>query len=338
MKKIIPIISIAFILSSCNHQQATPKVVQSVTMTQVQKQALNSTESYDFIAQPYQTAQLSFRISGQIDQLDIHAGDYFTTNQTIAQLDTRDFIINEQRHEALYKQAFADYKRMDTLYKQDNISASTYEAAHAKYLLSKSNFEDAQNKVVDTHLRAPFNGYIGSVYVDNYQYIRPTQAIVSLVETDRLLIETYVTEEIAQQNIDSVALSFNKTPQKSIKIPVLNISKSTTSNNVSYKLTAVLNNTAQSYLAGMSGKVHIDQNNNAASVLSLPQSTICHHSQIGDFVWKIQGHSIVQQKITLGSFLNNNTVAIIDGLNLNDSIATSGFKFLTNGQTIQIKK
>lgn len=338
MKKIIPIISFAFILSSCNQQQSTPKVIQTVSTTQVQKKALHSTKSYDFIAQPYQTAQLSFRISGQINQLDIHSGDYFKKNQSISQLDTRDYIINKQRNEALYKQALADYKRMDTLYKQDNISASTYEAAHAKYQLTKTNFEDAQNKVIDTHLRAPFNGYIGSVYVDNYQYIRPTQAIVSLVETDRLLIETFVTENIAQQNIDSVTITFDHAPQHRIRIPVLNISKSTTSNNISYKLTAVLGNKAQTYLAGMSGQILINQNNNAESVLCLPQSAICHHSQIGDFVWKTQGNKIIQQKITLGDFLENNTVAILDGLNLNDSIATSGFKFLTNGQTIQIKK
>ena len=53
---------------------------------------------------------------------DVQQGQFFRKGQLIAAIDERDFVIQKQRTEALYRQAEVDYARISSLYAKDNIS------------------------------------------------------------------------------------------------------------------------------------------------------------------------------------------------------------------------
>ena len=56
------------------------------------------------------------------------------------------------------------------LYEKDNLSASAYEKARADYTSAKTAFETATNELDDTRLIAPFDGYVGEVYIETVSY------------------------------------------------------------------------------------------------------------------------------------------------------------------------
>ena len=74
--------------------------------------------------------------------------------------------------EAQYNQAKAEYERIEVLYRKNNVSASTFEKAKAEYISAKTAYETAMNELNDTRLVAPFDGYVGEVYIEEFQDVK----------------------------------------------------------------------------------------------------------------------------------------------------------------------
>ena len=51
-----------------------------------------------------------------VHAFDVQQGQFFRKGQLIAAIDERDFVIQKQRTEALYRQAEVDYARISSLY------------------------------------------------------------------------------------------------------------------------------------------------------------------------------------------------------------------------------
>ncbi len=172
----------------------------------------------------------------------------------------RDFRIRKERAEAIYHQAKTEFERIQKLYDKGNISASTYEKAKADYTTAKTAFDTASYELEDTRLIAPFNGYVGEVYIEKFQDVKATQPVISFIDIDQLKLEIYVTQDIAYtaQAMDTIQVRFDAQPDKVYKAQIAEISKGTTRNNLSYLLTALLPNKEGKLLAGMSGKAKLN--------------------------------------------------------------------------------
>lgn len=72
--------------------------------------------------------------------------------------------------------------------------------------------------------------------------MRAAQPVVTLVDISKLRIEVYVTQDIAMRagELKSVSLVFDHKPDEVFRADVVECARSTTSNNLSYLLTALL--------------------------------------------------------------------------------------------------
>ena len=165
--------------------------------------------------------------------------------------------------------------------------------------------------------------------------------MLSLIDIDRLRIEVYVTQEVAAiaPSLDSVEVRFDMYPGRTYKASVIEVSKGTTRNNLSYLLTALLPNPDRKLLAGMSGKVYINPSvkDNKTGV-AIPQYALCHRPTEGDFVWLVNEKTseVSMQKVTKGSLLPGGKVLIAEGLSGDETIATSGLRFLSDGMKVEL--
>lgn len=166
-----------------------------------------SSRCYTFISQPYRLSELSFRVGGLVHAFDVQQGQFFRKGQLIAAIDERDFVIQKQRTEALYRQAEVDYARISSLYAKDNISGMNYEQAKANYERTKADYEAAVNAWEDSRLYAPFDGYVQQVHIERYQDVKPSVPVVTFIDLSRIKVEAYVPEDMALQmrQKDSVA-------------------------------------------------------------------------------------------------------------------------------------
>ena len=71
-------------------------------------------------------------------------------------------------------------------------------------------------------------------------------------------------------------------PDKVYKAAVIEVSKGTTRNNLSYLLTALLPNPDRKLLAGMSGKVYMDISTDQKAGVVIPQYALCHRPEVGN--------------------------------------------------------
>lgn len=336
--KPILLILYAAICCSCNKsKQEENKQTMTIQVTQVSLNTDNKAKEFSFISKPFRSSELSFRVGGPIDRFEVYAGNYYKRGNIIAEIDPRDFHIRRERTEAVYQQAKAEFERIKALYEKKNISASTYEKARTDYVSAKTAYETAVNELNDTQLIAPFDGYVGEVYIEKYQDVKATQPVISFIDIDQLKIETYVTQDIAlsAQKLQTVSLKFDAQPEKVYEAKITEVSKSTTPNNLSYLLTALLPNPGGHLLAGMSGKLLL--NTSAIPSVSIPQNAICHRPIQGDFVWVIHkgGNQVSKRPVILGGLQPNGQAVVLQGLQPGETIAVSGLRFLSEGMKIQ---
>ena len=326
------------LLASCSEKEEG----RSKLIVKTEKAVTYSNDTdmeFSFISRPYRTSELSFRVGGPIDRFEVYTGNYYQRGSIIAEIDPRDFHIHKEHTEAIYQQMKAEYERTEKLYKKNNISASQYEKTKADYAAAKSAFEIASNELSDTRLLAPFNGYVSEVYIEKFQDVKATQPVLSLIDITQLRIEAYVTQEVAASidAIDSIEVRFDMYPDKPYKAKVMEVSKGTTRNNLSYLLTALLPNSDNKLLAGMSGKITIDAiTPQKETGIIIPQSALCHRPTEGDFVWVVDENAKVHlRKVKKGTLLPHGKIFIAEGLSPNETIATSGLRFLSDGMKVE---
>lgn len=330
------------LLSACGNPAGnTEKQKIIVNIAQATTVPSDSRKEFSFISKPFRTSELSFRVSGPVDRFEVYPGNYYKRGDIIAEIDPRDFRVRKERAEGIYNQAKAEYERIKVLFEKNNVSASAYEKAKADYISAKTAFNTATNELEDTRLVAPFDGYIGEVFIEKHQDVRAAQRVISFVDIHQLKIETYITQYIAFsfQDLKKVDLRFDAMPDSVYEARVVEVSKSTTSNNLSYMLTALLPNQNRHLLSGMSGKIVIDTGNavNEPDIV-VPQISVCHNPQDGDYVWIVdkQAKQVSRRKVNLGELLPGGKIRINDGLEPGETVATSGLRFLSDDLEVEL--
>lgn len=337
----IRILSFAILLlaGSCSGRQTrteAPMLVETVRAVEVET---TPRREFPFIAKPLRTSTLSFRVSGPVERFDVYAGNRYRAGELIAEIDPRDFRLRYENAEAQYRRARTDYERVAALHEKDNLPASTYEAARSAWITAQTARDAALNELNDTRLRAPFDGYVGEVFIERYQDVKASQPVVTLTDISSLRIEIYVTQEIAMQagDLKTVDLLFDHAPGQTFRAEVVDCARSTTPNNLSYLLTALLPNPDGALPAGLSGKVFFELPGTGRRHVAIPQKALCHRAETGDYVWTVDSAGRVsQRRVSFGELLPDGRIAVTAGLGNGERIAVSGLRFLEEGMKVDV--
>lgn len=154
--RIILLSGLSFLFAACGDKGSKNEQDLLIYTADATSLSQQSNKEFPFIAQPFRTSELSFRVGGPINHFDVYAGNQYKQGQLIAEIDSRDFRIRKERAEAVYNQLKTEFERIEALYKKENISASVYEKTKADYVSAKMAFETASNELTDTRLAAPF--------------------------------------------------------------------------------------------------------------------------------------------------------------------------------------
>lgn len=332
---------LSFLLSSCQNKERQNQTEEMRVKVAVARQSeASNRKEYPFIAAPLRTSTLSFRVSGLVDRFESYAGNYYKRGSIIAEIDRRDFHLCKEQAEAVYRQAKAEFERMETLYQKNNVSASAYEQARASYVSAKTAFHKAENEVNDTYLLAPFDGYVGETFIERFQEVKATQPVLTLVDISKLRIEVYVTQEVVMiaDRLRSVSVSFDHQPNKVYAATVADCARSTTANNLSYRLTVLFPNPDGLYAAGISGKVFFDVDKEMNQVVKIPQTALCHQPSVGDYVWVMnrEDHTVSRRQVQKGVLQSDGFFSIEQGLQPNEVVVTTNLRFLSEGMRVQV--
>lgn len=343
-KKILLWACLALSLVSCSTQSETKnkteKKVETAEVQNVVHEAMERT--YSFISRPYKTVELSFRVGGPIKRFDAQSGKFYRKGEVIATIDSRDFIIRKDEAEAVYRQAKAEFQRITNLYEQDNISGSAYEKAKADHARAKAAYETAENELQDTQLVAPFDGYVQEIKIEQHQDVKATVPVLSFIDLSRIKVEAYIPEDVAKafhrkKNIPC-HVSFTGLEGQQYEATETFISQTAMDNNISFLLTAIVENKDNSLFGRMSGEVSLPVfSASGKTTVFVPQTAVFCPTASNAAVWKVDKENRVQRAaVKLGDAYGKNQIEILSGLDVGDRIVTSGIYALSENEQISI--
>lgn len=296
---------------------------------------------FPFTSLPYFQSSLAFRVSGHVF-FSFQPGDYFSKGDTVAYLDQRDFRIACQKAESVWRQKKSEYERAKALDEKGSISRSAYDLALSDYQVSEAAYERAKADLQDTYLLAPFDGYVHEVLVQPYQEVSAGQGILVLVETDRLLLDAYLPEDLAGKMMKDrgkvmAEIRFDAFPEKVFFSDQLNLNPALVSRNLSYQLRVEIENRDAGLLPGMSGSLRLMDSTVAVRVGVLPLKALREDQDGNPCVWVLEPDSVDKvYRRRIGKYrIAGDSLWVESGLEQGEQVVIDGINSLSSGMEVE---
>jgi RND family efflux transporter MFP subunit len=351
MKRVMnPVWAIALgclILLSCKGEpEKVKESVRPVKAIQVGETGPMNTRGYPGLTQVKKEAELSFRVSGPLNQLNITEGKSVNKGELLAQVDPRDFQVDLAAKEGRNTQAKAEMDRYETLYAQRSVSKNDLDMKIAAYKEASAAYISAQNALDDTRLVAPFSGFVGKLNVENFEEIRAKQVILTLVDVSAIEVKTHVPENVAVlfRYYDSYEVVIETYPDTAFSAQLKEIEK--TAGPEGFALYLYLdhkNVVGGDHIIGpgFSCRVNINirQDESLASTeIVVPLAAVMEGvADTSPSVWVIDTEAMTVSKrfVEIEDFVDSQHVKISGGLEIGEWIATAGIHQLIEGQKVK---
>lgn len=339
-------VCLALLLTACGGPAEENRALPVVSVAQAEAVTGSGSRNYTFISEPCRTTELAFRVGGPVQNFTVQSGQFFRKGQLIAAIDPRDFLVRKERAEALCRQAEADYRRTANLYEKNNVSGTAYEKARADYARARADYDMALNELNDTRLIAPFDGYVQQVYIERHQEVKASQPVLTFIDLSQVKLETYVPEDMAvslrRGAPDSVfQVRFDRLPGQVFAPAETYLTQTAADNNLSFRLTLLLDNQDNSLLGGMAGSLSVSLSSTSASLssLAIPQAAVCQDDRRGSYVWTVQADGSVSRcPVTLGRLLKDSRVEVVSGLKPGQQVAVTRQAYLNEGEKVVVEQ
>lgn len=333
---------LVILFSSCadKHSQTDQEEVRYVKSASVLPANDNNTVILNGVVKELRQVTLSFKVGGPVQTLLVDAGDYINKGEIIAQIDKRDYRIQVQATKAQYTQAKAEYERYQELYQRKRLPENTLDKLKAGYLMAKSQYEAAENALIDTDLKAPFSGYINKKLIENFETVGPGSPIVELLDfTDLEVVVSIPEGQINQMGeVKEITCDIRNANQFNIPAKVKSLSKKSGNDRMfEAKILLQADDFKSNIKPGMVAKVKVTKEQLNGDGLLVPVESVFSNNQ-EKYVWIIQANNmqVTKQKVSVLKVHGNGLIEINSKLKAGDKIVTAGVHTLIEGQTVKV--
>ena len=333
---------------------ATPPPVRPIKSVVVGAAKTLPTLRFPGVVDASTGVSLSFEVSGRIVYFPYaHSrGQHVEAGEVLARLDDRGFSNEVVKAEAELAYADSNFKRMDAAIKKNAVSQDEHSNARARAEKARASLEIARKALGDTVLRAPFSGVISDVYVDNFDTVSSSTAILKLQDMTTLDLtvsvpESYVLSAPAGVRANfSFEASFDSLPGRTFPVRVKDAARVADSVTQTYRATLTLDAPKDvAVLPGMTCTVSAkvpekEMAEVAKDSLSVPFSAVGNGADAKPFVWRLDANgdgTYVARRaaVTLGEHVGE-SILVESGLSAGDRVAAAGVTVLTEGRVVRL--
>lgn len=348
LKPLAIALATAALLSGCSsseeEQAVTENIVRPVKLFTVSTTDAKSVRHFPAELKASDEADIAFRVGGQITNLAVKEGQRVKRGELLASLDPTDYQLQVELSEANYKLAKAQFDRIQTMLAQNATTHAQYDEAKATLDQTTNALQNAKNQLDYSVLRAPYDGVIASVNVDNYEYVAATQTILHIQNIEQMDVEFQIPERLVA-NVKKVALQYH--PQVSIDaVPskvfegVYKEHRTTPdSTTKSYDARISLINAKDpeiNLLPGMTATVDLDisQISGKPTHITVPIEAVMREQESSGnnrtivWVYNAAANSVSPRQVTLGD-MTESSIEITSGLDAGEQVVAAGVYSLT---------
>ena len=174
----------------------------------VKKQPLTDKANVTGMTIPDEEVDLSFESSGQVVGIYFTEGTHVKKNDLLAKINDKPLQAELKKLEAQVPLAKGRVFRQGTLLEKEAVSQEAYEQVTTEYERLMADIELVNARILQTELRAPFDGIIGLRQVSEGAYATPSTVIVNLTKIRPLKIEFSIPERYAPDVTSGTNITF----------------------------------------------------------------------------------------------------------------------------------
>jgi len=311
-----------------------------------------------------QEANLSFRVSGRVEQIPFNIGAEVKQGDLLARLDPQDYQVELNNAKAQMSRASAEldlaeseYARVARVFDKDpgavsksmvDVRKAQLDTAKAKVASAEAAMEKATDNLGYTFLKAPFDGVVVERYVEQFEDVQANQQIIRLLDTSSIEFTVQIPETL-MEHIDKVItlgayVVFDTYPGVKVPAKIKKVGKEASKTTRTYPVTLVMNQPESfKILPGMAGRakgeraVSTKVAADAGMVgIEIPVSAIFAADGGKSYVWIIdeQTHNVNRHEVQVVNLTEQG--ALVTGLETGRWIATAGVNTLVEGQQVRI--
>ncbi|NBB93316.1 MAG: efflux RND transporter periplasmic adaptor subunit [Gammaproteobacteria bacterium] len=286
---------------------------------------------------------LTTELGGIVRSIEFENGAYVEVGDVLARLDVDTDQAELAALRAARDLAESERDRLRRLRAQNSVSESELDQAESRYRQAVADMDAQQARIEQKILRAPFDGYLGIRRVDLGQYVSPGTTIVPL----RAISPIFLNFTLPERNLPEVSVGAEVSvetdayPGRSFRGEVTSVEGSIDERTRSFLVQATFENADMALRPGMFASV-ILRWGEPREVLMVPQTAVSFNPY-GNSVYVIQGDGegddselTVERRLVQTGVRRGDMIAITDGLEAGDRVATSGLLKLRNGASVKI--
>ncbi len=294
-------------------------------------------------------AELSFQISGQIEQLNILEGRQVKKGDLLAGLDRKNYVYEVRAAKARYQALAQDFARASQLYQEKVISRARFDESQSARDVARAQLDIKEKALADTRLVAPFNGLVAKRYVEKKEHVKAGEPVLLLQDVSGIEVEVQLPEQLVAQGradiLDRLMVCFDARPDAVFPAKAMELSLESSQDTRTYALVIQLTASPDMHLLpGMTATVTGTVRPAGAkapetNTVLVPVQAVVFDSHSRPYVWILDPQTQKAHKRPVGiGPMHGACIEVTNGLKAHELVAIAGLLSLNEAQPVRPMK
>jgi membrane fusion protein (multidrug efflux system) len=285
---------------------------------------------------PFESTEIRSEISGRVTNLNIKEGETVAKGNILVKIFDADLQAQLKKLNVQLQITEKTEERQRELLKIGGIAQQDYDLSVLQLSNIKADIELVKVNIGKTEIRAPYTGKLGLKSISLGAYLSPTTLITTITQTDKMKLIFNVPEKYGANIKTHQTVDFNVDGyDKKFTAYVLAKESAIYESTRNLKILALVQGKDNALIPGSFVKISLELAANNAAMM-IPTYAIIPQAR-NKMVATYQNGVAVMKKVTTGIRESGN-VEILTGLNIGDTIITTGLLFVKPDSKIKLSK
>jgi len=283
-----------------------------------------------------ESVEIASEVAGIIEKISFREGQRVKKGDLLITLNMRDLEAQLDKIKFTLKLNETLEKRQRQLLEKDAISQEEYDISLTQLNTSQADLRLLEAQIAKGYIRAPFDGIIGLRYVSDGAFINQSTQIASLINVNPIKIEFSIPGKYSSRIGAGDKIVFSTDASDEVyEGEVYAVEPRIEQATRTLRIRARSDNSRGELFPGLFAKVEVVLSHKD-SALMVPSIAVINDLN-GHKVYLEKNGEVVEQPVEVG-IRTDSEVEILNGIELNDTVITTGLLQITPGALVEITK